>query len=400
MKMRTCIKHIDIFAETGWVRGGSLLLEGTRIAGIFPAGAASDEAGADEVIDARGHFAIPGYIDTHVHGGGGHDINDCTVESIYKTRDFYQAHGVTSIVPSYLALPLPALEQGLDSVRQALRHNEPGKAEILKAHLEGPFLNPLYKGSQPEDQIVPIDDRNVGIYERNRDVIARTTIAPEVGHNSDFFPQIAALGIQISMGHSCATITQAREGMRRGATSVTHLYNAMSQTHKEGPYRIGGLVEAGLTFDDLYAETICDGYHLPDELLRIAFRCKGADRMLIVSDACLCAGLPSGSVVRTAGLTFYVEDGISMNEAHTSFASSTSPLDRMVRHLIFDTKLPLDDVLRMSSATPAKLLGLYDRKGSIAVGKDADINLVDARFNVVKTFCKGKQMPGQARHDG
>ena len=388
--MRTCITHIDIFSETGWVRGGSLLIEDTRIAGIYPAGDPSGEKAADKIIDARGHFAIPGYIDTHVHGGNGHDISDCTVDSILNTRDFYQQHGVTAIVPSWLALSLTDIRRGMESLREARKKNRPGEAEILPAHLEGPFLNPQYNGSQPKDQIIPIDDDNVRIYEDYRDVIARTTIAPEYGHNSDYFPYIAAQGVQISMGHSCATIQQAREGMRKGATSVTHLYNAMSQTHKEGPYRIGGLVEAGLTFDELYAEVICDGYHLPNELLRIAWKCKGPDKLLIVSDACLCAGMPSGSVVRTAGVTFYVEDGISMNEAHTSFASSTSPIDRMVRHLIFDTRLPLDDVLRMSSATPAKLLGIYDRKGSIAVGKDADINLVDANFNVVRTICKGK----------
>ena len=388
-KMRTYIKHIDIFAESGQVAGGALLLEDERIAGIYPRDRRDVEASADACIDGRGLTAIPGFIDTHVHGGGGHDINDCTVESIERTRDFYQQHGVTAFAPSYLALSIPQLEQGLEAVREARRHNAPGYTEILGAHLEGPFLNPQYRGSQPVEQIIPIDDDNVGICERYRDVIARTTIAPEYGNNVAYFPGIAALGIQISMGHSCATITQAREGMERGATSVTHLYNAMSQTHKEGPWRIGGLVEAGLTFDELYAETICDGYHLPNELLRIAYRCKGPDKMVIVSDACLCSGLPSGSVVRTAGMNFYVEDGISLNEARTSFASSTSPIDKMVRHLIFATKLPAADVVRMASATPARLMSIYGRKGSIAVGKDADINLVDAQFNIVRTFCKG-----------
>ena len=387
--MRTYIKHIDIFAETGWIRNGSLLMEGDRIAGIYPDPETGAGAAADRTIDAKGLSAIPGYIDTHVHGGGGHDINDGSESAILGTRDFHQRHGVTTIVPTWMALSLPAIEQGLSSLRQVLPQNAPGKAEITKAHLEGPFLNPQYNGSQPVDQIIPIDDENVRIYERYRDVIARTTIAPEYGHNLDYFPVIAALGIQISMGHSRATIGEAREGLQRGATSVTHLYNAMSQTHKEGPFRIGGLVEAGLTLDGLYAETICDGFHLPDELLRIAFRCKGPDRMLIVSDACLCAGMPSGTVVRTGGVTFHVEDGISMNETRTSFASSTTPIDGMVRHLIFDTGLPMDDVIRMSSATPAKLMGLYDRKGSITVGKDADINLVDARLNIVNTFCKG-----------
>ncbi len=391
--MKTYIKHIDIYGADEVIRGGSLLIDGEKIAGVYRETRPGREAEADKVIDGRGTSAIPGYIDVHVHGGDGHDFNDGTEESVRQTRDFYQKHGVTTIFPSYLALRISEIEACLDSLRKVRSENAPGKAEVACAHLEGPFLNPQYHGSQPVDQIVPIDDDNVGIFERYRDTIARTTIAPEYGNNMEYFPGIAALGIQISMGHSCATISQAREGWKKGATSVTHLYNAMSQTHKEGPYRIGGLVEAGLTIDGLYAETICDGYHLPNELLRIAFRCKGPDKMLVVSDACLCAGLPSGSVVKTAGLSFYVEDGISLNEARTSFASSTSPIDRMVRHLIFDTKLPAEAVVRMASATPARLMGIYDRKGSIEVGKDADINLVDAGFNIVRTFCKGEENP-------
>ena len=388
--MSTYITEIDIQAGTGFIPHGSLLLEGGKIAGVFPDQRREIARQAEEVVDGKGLLAIPGFIDIHVHGGGGHDINDCSAGSIRKTRDFYQRHGVTTIFPSYLALPLDDIARGLEAVREVRSENAPGHAEVMGAHLEGPFLNPQYNGSQPVAQIVPIDDDNVRIYENCRDVVARTTIAPEFGQNMEYFPGIAALGIQISMGHSCATILEAERAMQLGATSVTHLYNAMSQTHKEGPYRIGGLVEAGLTLDGLYAETICDGYHLPNELLRIAYRCKGPDRMAIVSDACLCAGLPSGSVVRTAGLSFYVEDGISMNEAHTSFASSTSPMDRMVRHLIFETGLPVADVVKMSSATPARLMGIYDRKGSIDEGKDADINLVDARFNIVRSFCKGK----------
>ena len=388
--MKTYIQDIDIYAESGLIRGGSLLLEDGKIARVSAERLPDSGPDVDQRIDGRGLSAVPGYIDTHVHGGGGFDINDGTGDSILGTRDFYQQHGVTAFCPTYMTLPLATIENGLKALRGILPGNTPGKTEILGAHLEGPFLNPAYNGAQAKELIIPIDDDNVTVYERYRDVIARTTIAPEYGHNLDYFPGIAALGIQISMGHTQAVIRQAEEGMKRGATSVTHLYNAMSQTHKEGPYRIGGMVEAGLTFDGLYAEAICDGFHLPDELVQIAWRCKGTDKMLIISDACLCAGMPSGTVVRTGGVTFHVEDGISMNETRTSFASSTSPVDKMVRHLIFDTRLPAEDVVRMAAATPARMLGIYDRKGSIAVGKDADINLVDAGFNIVKTFCKGE----------
>ena len=389
--MRTYIDHVDIYTPAGLLRDGALLFEGTQIAGVFPDRQPELEAEADRRIDGRGLAAVPGYIDLHVHGGEGHDIGDGTAEAIRQTRDFLQRHGITAFTPSWITLPLPTIVRGLEALRIVRAENAPGRSEVLGAHLEGPFLNPKYCGAQPVDQIIPLDGENVRIYEDFRDVIARTTLAPEYGQNLSYFGAIADLGIQISMGHSEATITQAREGMERGATSVTHLYNAMSQTRKEGPYRIGGLVEAGLTFDGLYTEAICDGFHLPDELLRIAYRCKGANRLLIVSDASLCAGMEAGSVVRAPGLTYYVEHGIAMNEARTSFASSTTSIDAMVRHLIFHTGLPAEDVVRMSSATPARLLGIDDRKGSIAVGKDADINLVDDKFNIVRTFCKGME---------
>ena len=385
--MRTYIKNIDIYSEEGFIEKGSILIEGEKIAKIYTE--ADAKVPADKVIDGKGNIAIPGYIDSHVHGGAGHDIGDGTLEAIYGTRDYYQEHGVTLIYPTFMTNKLEIIEEGLKNLRIARTTNAPGKAEIAGSHIEGPFLNPMYKGCQSEELIIPLDDNNIKMFEEYRDVIARITVAPEYKDNTKYFPRLKELGIQISVGHSCATISQVAEAVKMGATSVTHLYNAQSQTHKEGPYRIGGVTEAGLTFDDVYAETICDGYHLPNELVRIAYRCKGADKMLIVSDASLCSGMKSGSIVHTSGVDFYVEDGIAMNVARTSFASSTSPIDKMVRHLIFDVELPIEDVVKMSSATAAKMMGIYDHKGSIREGKDADIVLVDKGFNVLQTICKG-----------
>lgn len=386
--MKKYLKNLDIYTENGIVRGGSILLDGEKIAKVFNTADAGVQA--DEVIDGKGLSAIPGYIDSHVHGGNGHDVGDGSLEAIYGMRDYYQEHGVTMIYPTFMTNELSIIKQGLESLRKAVKTNAPGKAEIAGSHIEGPFLNPQYKGCQADYLIIPLDDKNITMFEEYRDVIARATIAPEYGNNVEYFEGLAKLGIQISVGHSTATISQVAEAVKKGATSITHLYNAQSQTHKEGPYRIGGVTEAGLTFDELYCETICDGYHLPNELVKIAYRCKGVDKMLIVSDASLCSGMKSGTVVRTSGVNFYVDNGIAMNEARTSFASSTSPIDKMVRHLIFDTKLPAEDVVKMASATPAKLLGTYDRKGSIAEGKDADINFIDEGFNVVRTFCRGE----------
>ncbi|MDR1985279.1 MAG: N-acetylglucosamine-6-phosphate deacetylase [Prevotellaceae bacterium] len=385
--MKTCIKDIDIYSEGGFIQNGSLVIDGEIISEIYAEPVAPQDA---KIIDGQNLIAIPGFIDSHCHGGGGFDCNKGDLESIIGTRNFYGKHGVTLIYPSLAANDLSVIKQGLDSIREAMKQNESGKPQIGGCHLEGPFLNKMYKGSQAEKHILAINDEHLKLYDNYKDVIRRTTIAPEVERNAEYFPAIRDMGIQISIGHSCATIKEVENAVNKGATSVTHLYNAMSQTKKEGPFRIGGVVEAGLTFDSLYAEIIADGYHLPKELLQIAYKCKGADKLVICSDANMAAGCKHGQVINSCGLTYVIEHGIAMNETRTSLASSISPIDTMVRHLIFNVNFPIADVVKMSSATNAKLLNIYSRKGSINFGKDADINIVDRNFDTVMTFCKGK----------
>jgi N-acetylglucosamine-6-phosphate deacetylase len=387
MKNRqTCITDIDIYTEEGILRGGSLVIEDEKIAEILPSPVKKAYA---TVIDGRNLAAIPGYIDTHCHGGGGFDCNDGRLQSVTGMRDFYGKHGVTSLYPSLAANHIPAIMEGLKAIRTAMRQNKPGQTEICGCHLEGPFLNRQYKGSQAGDCIIPLADEHLQMYDTCKDVIKRTTIAPEVGRNVSYFPALRRMGIQLSIGHSCAEYKEVEHAAEKGATSVTHLYNGMSQTKKVGPFRVGGVVEAGLTLDALYAEIIADGYHLPNELIQIAYRCKGADKLSVCSDANSAAGSVCGDVIHSCGETFVIEQGVAMNAARTSLASSISPIDRMVRHLIFGVKLPALDVVKMVSGTTARMMGVFDRKGSIAVGKDADINLVDNRFNVIQTFCKG-----------
>jgi N-acetylglucosamine-6-phosphate deacetylase len=267
--------------------------------------------------------------------------------------------------------------------------NGAGRTEICGCHLEGPFLNKAYKGCQAEQHIIALNDEYLQMYESYKDVIKRTTIAPEVERNVAYFPALSKMGIQVSIGHSCAEYKEIEYAVAQGATSVTHLYNAMSQTKKVGPFRIGGVLEAGLTLDDLYAEIIADGYHVPNELIQIAYRCKGPDKLSVCSDANCAAGGVHGDVFHTCGVAFVIEQGVAMNPERTSFASSISPIDTMVRHLIFNVKLPALDVVKMTSATTARMMRIDDRKGSVSVGKDADINLVDNQFNVIMTVCKG-----------
>ncbi|MDR1347279.1 MAG: N-acetylglucosamine-6-phosphate deacetylase [Prevotellaceae bacterium] len=385
--MKTCIKNVDIYSEGGFIQNGSLVIDGEIISEIYAEPVMHQDA---NIIDGKNLIAVPGFIDSHCHGGGGFDCNKGDLESILGTRDFHGKHGVTLIYPSLAANDPSIIKKGLESIRKAMKLNECGKTQIGGCHLEGPFLNKAYKGSQAENHIIAINDEYLKLYDDYKDVIKRTTIAPEVEKNVEYFPKIQAMGIQISIGHSCATIKDVEYAVAKGATSVTHLYNAMSQTKKEGPFRTGGVVEAALTFDSLYAEIIADGYHLPKELLQIACKCKGADKLMICSDANMAAGCKHGQVIKSCGMTYVIEQGVAMNETRTSLASSISPIDAMVRHLIFNIKFPVADVLKMSSATVAKLLNIYSDTGSINFGKDADINLVDKNFEVIMTFCKGK----------
>lgn len=385
--MQTCITHIDIYTENEIIHNGTIVIENGIITEIHHTPVQKEHT---ITIEGKNLSAIPGYIDTHCHGGDGFDCNAGTIDSIIGMRDFYSQHGVTMLYPSLAADKIPAIVNGLNAIRAAMQQNQPGKTEIGGAHLEGPFLNKVYKGSQSEEAIIPLDDEHIQLYADHKDVIKRTTIAPEVANNVNYFPILKDLGIRVSIGHSCAEYKDIIYATEKGATSVTHLYNAMSQTKKVGPFRVGGVLEAGLTIDSLFAEIVADGNHVPDESMLIAYRCKGADKLFICSDANSAAGKIEGDVIHTScGVTFIVENGVVMNSERTSLASSITPVDQMVRHLIFKTGLPAFDVVKMASTTTAKMMGIDDRKGSIAIGKDADINLVDPQFNVIKTFFKG-----------
>lgn len=387
--MKTYIKNIRIALENELIENGAILLEGEEITDIHIA--SKNDQQADVVIDGKRQLAVPGYIDSHCHGGGGFDCNDSTLEAIEGVTDFYTSHGITSYYPSLAADKIDKLIAGFDAIRAAVGTNKAGKIEVLGTHLEGPFLNKQYKGSQAEESIIPIENEHLVILKSYKDVIKRITIAPEVDRNVDLFPKLVEMGMVVTGGHTTATYDEAMEAVAKGMRGVTHLHNAMSQTKKVGPFRVCGMVEAGLNIDDLYAELIADGNHLPDQLIQIAYRCKGADKLFICSDANRATGAADGSVIHTCGQIFLIENGVALNSERTSLASSITPIDEMVRKLILNVKIPLLDAFKMASTNVAKMMRIDDRKGSIAVGKDADINLLDGDYKVIRTFCRGKQ---------
>ena len=380
------IHNIDIVTGYEVIRNGSLMLDEGLIAGVFRQPVPVPDG--MKVVDGQGCIAVPGFIDVHCHGGNGFDTNDGTVEAIDGLASYHLQHGVTSVYPTLSTDSFDRLLNGLDAVRLSMTRNMPGRPEIMGAHLEGPFLNTKYKGSQAGKYFLSLNDDYLSAIEKYKDVIRRITIAPEIV-GLEYIRLLCRMGMVVSGGHSDATCQQVREAADAGMSSLTHLFNAMSQVHKEGPFRVCGMVEAGLTSDSLYAEVIADGYHVPVPLMQIAYRCKGAGRLMICSDANMASGGQEGNTFQVYGQTYVIENGVALNAARTSLAGSVMSLDAMFRNLVLSADIPVTDAVKMASTTPAKMMNIDDRKGSVAIGKDADIILLSAGYQIQKVFCRG-----------
>jgi len=387
--MKILIKNADIYLETSVIKSGAIIISGNRIESVIKKYDGLDED-IFNVIDAGGGIVVPGYMDSHCHGGNGFDCNDGTVEDVIGMSKFYLTRGVTSYYPSTSADPLEKIEKAFQCIRKVKEEDSAGGIEILGLHMEGPFINPLYKGCQAEKYILEMTDENFSIVERNSDIIKRITIAPEIGSNMQKISRLTDMGIVVSGGHSDATYDQVVEAHMRGMKMTTHLFSAMSTIKKNGPYRIPGVLEASLNIDTLYTEIIADRKHLPDELMQLAFKCKGKKMIMVCSDANRGAGTTEGGVIYTCGQEAIIEDGVAVVPDRTAFASSITPVDQMVRNLINYTGISTTDAVNMATANIARMMGSFDRKGSIAPGKDADIVFLDNDFYVKAVMCRGK----------
>lgn len=387
--MRIALQNLNIYLPSSIIYNGTIILNGGI---IESAGATERTESVERRIDLSGFIAVPGYIDSHCHGAMGSDANDGIPSGIENMNNYYQKHGVTSYYPSLSVDPMPRLIKAFESIREAISKNKAGKIEILGTHFESPFINPKYKGAQASESICDFTDNNFEIVKRFQDIIRRITIAPEMPFNMKRISQLVKMNILLSGGHSGATYSDVIQAKEAGMIAVTHLYNAMSSVSKNGPFRVPGMVEAGLNEDDLYAEIIADRIHVPDQMIKIACRCKGTDKICLCSDANRGAGMKDGSTIYTCGQEVIIENGIAMLKDRSSLASSVTAIDEMVRNLIHHVGVLPVDAIKMASTNPARMMNIYDRKGSLEAGKDADINIVDSQFKVVMSFFKG--IPG------
>lgn len=350
---------------------------------------------AHETVDVRGDYLSPGFIDVHCHGGGGGSFNSTDMESHIQALKMHLSHGTTSITPTPSATDAPTVAR-LAEIKRAL-----DTREDLPHHL-GYFVEAM-SFAQPHPDMAPKDakppvitEEAVAAFIRAADgTVNRVMGAPELEGGMMLGRELKKAGITACIGHSNATFAQCREAMLNGYTTVTHLYSVMSTVTRDMGFRRGGIVEAGLLLDDLDTEIICDGCHLPPELIQLAVKCKGYDRLMLVSDCGPLGGFPEGEYELDFGsikTPVFIEDGVCKPPARNCFLGSIATGDRLVRTVYKKAGIPLWAAVRMATKTPARHCGYAGIKGEIAVGCDADLVRFNDQIEVSGVWLMGRQV--------
>lgn len=388
---RYLFQNAKIVFPTG-IRPGQVLTENGKIKQIFEDNQQVYTNPEARVIDAKGRYLSPGFIDIHTHGGGGADFMDGDLESIRTACKMHMTHGTTAIVPTTMTSTRESLSNCL-SLFDRVDFREEGMPEILGLHLEGPYFSYGQRGAQsPENLRNPTPEEYEDACERS-EKICRWSFAVELEGAEDFLLFLREKGIVASLAHSDADCEQVKKAYDNGLKAMTHFYSGMSGVTRRNAYRVAGAVEAGYLLEDLYVEVIADGCHLPGDLLQLIYKVKGADRICLVTDSMRGAGMPEGEYIlggREGGIMTIVEEGVAKLPDRSAFAGSVATMDRLVRTMQKLTAAPLHEVIKMASLTPARLMGIDRKKGSVSPGKDADLLLLDEDLKVNLVMTRGE----------
>ena len=381
--------NVQIITPTG-IRTGEVVTEGELIADV--SFGKSSQMEAEQVIDGNGMYLSPGFIDVHTHGAGNADFMDGTPEAVYQACRKHMEHGTTALVPTTITSTKQSLFDTLEMFNQVELRRE-DMPEILGLHLEGPYFSYNQRGAQDPQYLRNPDPEEYTKATEISNRIIRWSFAVELEGGRQFLQFLRKKGSVASLAHSDATCGEVMDAYENGIEALTHFYSGMSGVHRKNAFRIGGAVEAGYLLDDLYVEVIADGCHLPAELLQLIYKVKGADRICLVTDSMRGAGMPEGHYVlgnKDTGLDTIVEDGVAKLPDRSAFAGSVATGDRLVRTMYRLTNAPLYEAVKMMSLTPAKLLGIDGRKGSICQGKEADLLLFDEDIQIELVMTRGK----------
>ena len=338
-----------------------------------------------ELVEASGKKLVPGFMDIHTHGGVGVDVNAATADELEKIGEFFAKNGTTSWLCSVLTDTEEQTLWCIDQFNEYKKKKRKG-SDLVGIHLEGPFLAKEYKGAMPEFLLRKFDINLLKKYqERSGENVRYLTVAPEVDGIAGGIKEMTELGIAVSLGHSGADYETTMKAIENGATASTHTFNAMKLLHQHFPSIMGAVMES-----DVYCEAICDGRHLHPGVVRLLIKTKGLNRVVAVTDSIMAAGLPDGKY-KLGVNDVVVEEGDAKLADTGVRAGSTLTQNVALLNLLKFTGRPLAEILPILSENPAKLIGIYDRKGSIEDGKDADLVLLDEENKISEVFVMGQR---------
>jgi len=391
------IYNANIITPNRVINNGTLIVENGKIKLISEV---SIDYKTEQEIDAKGNFLSPGFIDIHVHGGAGHDFMDNTIEAYLEIAKLHARYGTTSFTPTTLSCENEDLLKTLELYEQAEKENTAGAA-FIGMHIEGPYFSMKERGAQDPRFIRNPDAKEYEDIVKRSSIIKRWSAAPELEGAIGFGRFLKSKGILPSIAHTDAIYEEVLAAYEIGYSHVTHFYSCMSTVSRRNAYRYAGVVESAYLLDGLTVEIIADGIHLPPPLLKLVYKIKGPDKIALVTDAMRAAGMPPGESILGGlknGLKVLVEDGVAKLPDRSAFAGSVVTTDQLVRNMINLAEVPLTDAIKMMTATPAKIMGVDDKKGSLVEGKDADIVLFDEQINVLYTIVGGKVIYNSHHH--
>lgn len=369
--------------------GGSVLIKNGIIEAVSET--KIDVPGA-VVIDAEGRYIAPGFIDIHIHGGGGSDFMDGTIEAYLNIAETHVKYGTTGMFPTTLSGKWEDFINTLEIYETAKEKNLNGSS-FLGVHVEGPYLAMSQKGAQDPRYIRHPDPEEYKYILRKYPFVKRWSIAPELPGALDFGTFMRLHEVLPAIAHTDAIYEEVVKAHEVGFSLATHFYSAMSGVTRKNAFRYAGAVEATYLLDAMDVEIIGDGIHLPASLLRYILKVKGSDRIALITDAMRGAGMPEGPSILGAkgdGLEVIIEDGVAKLPDRSAFAGSVATMDRTVRTILKSTPVSLEEAVKMASLIPARIMGIHRTKGSITPKKDADIILFDNDIQVSLTMVEGK----------
>lgn len=377
-----CIKNGKLILENG-ILENKILVFNEKIVDIldeyeFEKQGLSEKI--DVTIDAQGNFVSPGLIDIHIHGSGGKDTMDGDTAAIKTISETLAHNGVTSFLPTTMTMSKECIYKAFDSIRLFMKEQTTG-SKVLGAHMEGPFINEKYKGAQNKNYIIKPSFELIKDY---LDVIKIITIAPEVDNNFEFIKKVKNNSqIVISMGHTNADYETAMKAVVSGVTHATHTFNAMSPLQHRNLGVVGAVLRSNVDF-----EIIADNVHLQPDLYQIMLNAKGKDKMVLITDS-IRAGCMEDGIWELGGQKLIVKNNSARLEDGT-LAGSILTLNKAVSNIIENTNLKLYEAIALASLNPARTIGIDKSKGSIRIGKDADLAIFDENLNASMTISEGK----------